>query len=105
MERRELEAFERRAAVARGGGFELLERRLVELALCNRGERGDVDRDVGGVEADREPIGDDALARLVVDEPAQLRKAPAQRAARIVGNLPEQLAQMLAPERAPVSAR
>ena len=100
VERRDLEAFEWRAAVTRGGRFELLERRLVELAARNRRERCDVDGDVRRVEAHGEPIGDDALARLVVDEPAQLRQAPTQRAAGIVGNLPQQLAKMLAAERA-----
>ena len=100
VERRDLEAFEWRAAVTHGGRFELLERRLVELPARNRRERCDIDRGVRRVEAHDEPIGDDALARLIVDEPAQLRQAPTQRAAGIVGNLPQQLAKMLAAESA-----
>src|SRR5690606_26179596 len=35
---------------------------------------------------------------IVVHEAAQLRKAPTQRASRVVGDLPEQIAQMLAAE-------
>jgi hypothetical protein len=53
-----------------------------------------VDETVAQVEPDRAAVGDDALAAFLVDEAANLGQAPAQFAARIVGGVPQQLADL-----------
>src|SRR3712207_4227363 len=95
VECRKLEAVERIPGVPCGRRFELVARYGVELALHEQRELRHVDADAARVETHPEPIRDDALVRLVVDEPPQLRQAPTQRPARVVRDLPEQLAQML----------
>ena len=57
-----------------------------------------VDRDAVGVDPDAVAVGEDTRVFLVVDEAPELGQAPAQRAARVVGDLPQQLAEMLAAE-------
>jgi hypothetical protein len=58
-----------------------------------------VDVRARGLEGHLLPTGDDS-PRVVVVEDAQLAQAPAQRAARIVGDVPEHPTQALAPLRA-----
>lgn len=99
---RQFEPFERVAAQASGGVLELLERAVIQLPIGERLERGDVDDDVRGVEPYCDPVGEDARTCVVIHEAPQLGKAPPQRAARVIGNLPEQLAQVLAAECAAV---
>src|SRR5690606_22807061 len=86
-------------AIARRRGLERADRRVLEAVARERMQREHVDLDAAPVERDAIPIRDDPLARLVVHEAAQLRKAPAERSSRIVRDLPQQVAQMLALER------
>ena len=56
----------------------------------------EVDGSIVGGEGDGVAIGDDPAPSRLVDEAAQLGKAPAQRAPGIVGHVPQELAQPLA---------
>lgn len=99
---RQIEARERLAAMLDRGLLEPRDRASIEHLFGQSLQRDDVDVDVGRVQFDADTVGDEARTILVVDQPAQLREAPAQRAARVVRNLPEQLAQVLATKGAPV---
>ena len=91
-----------RRRAAGGGVFEPFERTVFEVAAGQRSQRGHVDGDVNARhEFDVDPVGDDTLTGVVVDQAAQLRKTPAQRAARVVGNF-RKLAQVLAAEGAAI---
>src|SRR4030095_4253338 len=96
MEVRQVETLERDPAVAPGCVLQLLERATLEFAVGQGDQSDEVDLDAGRVKPDTDPLGNDALMRVVVDEAPQLRKAPAQRVTRIVGNFPQQFAQLLA---------
>ena len=102
MEIRQVEARERLAAVPGRRRLDGLERTSIERLVGQALQRRDVDLDVRRVQPDADPVGHEAAARLVVDELPELREAPAQRATRVVGDLPEQLAQLFPAKRAPV---
>ena len=52
----------------------------------------DIDLDIGAVKADRIALGQDSMLRWLVDQPAKLAEAPAQRSARVVRDFPKHLA-------------
>jgi len=76
----------------------VLERRKLELVDSVRShfrQARNVQIDVFSPQADHIPIGDQSLATNV-NKSAKLRQAPAQRGARIIRDLPKQLAESLA---------
>ena len=95
---RELHAFQEVAAEASRRVLQGLDRCAVEAVGHQLPEPDNIDRDVADVDSDHRAIGYDAPAALVVDQSAQLGQAPAQRAARVVGDFPQQLAQPFAPK-------
>ena len=94
----ELPAFDDVAAVTRGRGLENRGRDLCQGAFDERPKLEHVDRDAFCLDADTAAVPKDARARLVGEEVPPLRQAPAHRAAGIVGDFPQTLAQRLAAE-------
>ena len=63
VEVRQVETFERHPAVTRGRFLQLLEGAAFDFPVGQGGERDDVDLDPCRVEADADPVSDDALLR------------------------------------------
>src|SRR5690606_697699 len=98
VEAGELESFEEVSAEARSRRLQLAGRRLGETVADEGLQLADVDGDVRDVDLDAVAVGEHARPSRLVQQAADLREAPAQRAARLVGNPPQELAELLAAE-------
>jgi hypothetical protein len=105
VEVRKFQAFQEIAAEALGSRLEILGADGADVAANQFMQLADIDSGTGHVDPHRVAVGDDALLLLVVDEAPELRQAPAQRPSRIVGNVPQELADVLASEAARLQAQ
>ena len=91
---RQLQVFEEPPPEQGRRGLQPLGVEGAHIAGCHVGDAEQIDVETGGVEKHAVPIGPEAA---LVDDVPELREAPAQRSAWIVRNIPEHLAQMIAP--------
>ena len=102
---REFHALEEITLESFGGAFERFGVDIGETVRRNTVQFGHIYGEVRRVDFDVEPIGNDPPAVVVVDQAPELGQAPAQAAARIVRDIPQEFAEMLAPETAVVQAQ
>ena len=95
MAGRQVQSVEKLALQQDGRGFQNVDRRRQATAQ-HLVHATHVDQHIGGGEGNVLAVGIEALALLIVGDAAQLGQAPAQRAARIVRAVPQQIAQRLA---------
>ena len=93
----ELEPIQQLATKLPGQGEQRVGGRAVEARRQRFAHGEQVDDGAGGLEGHGLAVGHDAAAARLVDERPQLAQAPAQRAARVVGDVPEEGAQPLPP--------
>ena len=92
----ELDAVEEGAAERLQGRGQDGLRRAVEILVDRFPDSQQIDIDVAAIERNALAVRVEPFPSLVVDQRAQLREAPAQRSARIVGQVPEHLAELVA---------
>jgi hypothetical protein len=91
----EVEPIEELAAEVAGTVHQLLGGRRRDCRVGHAAHPIDVDEDAAGEESDPVAIGIEPFLIIVVDEGPELGQAPAQRSARIIGSVEEQVAKVL----------
>src|SRR3569833_1428106 len=81
--------------------LEALERTMTQIEFVQLPQRGYINSHTGVVEPDTGPVRNYSGVVVVVNQLPELRKTPSQRASRVIGDLPEQLAQVFSLEGAP----
>src|SRR5436190_18153658 len=93
---RKFQTLQQIAAKARGRGDQRLSRHLTQPSGDQFLELARVDRNALGIEAHAVAIAEHAFSPILVDQAPDLRQTPTQRTSRVVRDLPQQLAKLLA---------